>query len=165
LYSVPPDVLANLAYTFEYRYSDGRDPKTYTKNLVEAVERWREVAPQAAGALAYRRGPGFLLVHDRRPGFEPADYRFDGIEAKIYLACDAGNTAAQIHRQLAAAGDDTLDTSEVERYLEELVDVRLMYREGKSFLSLAVAVRNAEAVVPVDTPETNNSTLPVLISR
>jgi ribosomal peptide maturation radical SAM protein 1 len=165
LYSVAPDVLVNLAYTFEHQYSDGRDPKNYTKNLEQAVERWREVGPRAAGTLAYRRGPGFLLVHDRRPGLEPADYRFDGVEAKIYLACDAGNTAAQIYRQLTAEGERGLDASGIERYLEELVDVRLMYREGKSFLSLAIAVRNAQAVVPVDTPETNNNMLPVIISQ
>lgn len=165
LYSVSPDVLANLAYAFEHRYSDGRDPKTYTKDLENAVARWREVAPHSAGTLAYRRGPGFLLVHDRRPGLEPADYRFDDVEAKIYLACDAGNTAAQIYRQLVAEGEDSLDAEEIERYLEELVDVKLMYREGKSFLSLAVAVRNAEAVVLMDTPETNHSTLPVLAIR
>ena len=106
-----------------------------------------------------------MLVHDRRPGLEPADYRFDGVEAKIYLACDAGNTAAQIYRQLTAEGERGLDASGIERYLEELVDVRLMYREGKSFLSLAIAVRNAQAVVPVDTPETNNNMLPVIISQ
>ena len=55
-----------------------------------------------------------MLVQDRRPAFETADYRFDGVEGKIYLACDAGATAAEIHRQFVAEGDDTIDVVEIE---------------------------------------------------
>jgi ribosomal peptide maturation radical SAM protein 1 len=139
LYSIAPDALSNLVYDFECRYSDGRDPRTYTKGLAEAVERWRELKGRAAGSLSYRQGPGFLLVQDRRPGLETADYRFDGIEAKIYLACDAGATAAQICKQFVAEGEDSMDAVEIEDYLQELVEARLMYGEGKSFLSLAIA--------------------------
>jgi ribosomal peptide maturation radical SAM protein 1 len=165
LYSIAPEKLSNLAYDFEYRYSDGRDPLTYTKSLGEAVERWRELKGRAVGSLSYRRGPGFLLVQDRRPGLESADYRFDGIEAKIYLACDAGATAAEIRRQFVAKGDDSMDTVEIENYLEELVEARLMYREGKSFLSLAVAVSSGiGAPPPTQTQEVNTSVLPVLVS-
>ena len=162
LYSVAPEALRNLAYDFEFRYSDGRDPQTYTKDLAEAVERWRQLRQRAVGSLTYRRGPGFLLVQDRRPGLETADYRFDGIEAKIYLACDAGTTAAEICRKFVADGDDNVDAVEIENYLQELVEARLMYREGKTFLSLAVAVSSTEALI--QTQEANNSALPVMIS-
>lgn len=165
LYSIAPEALNNLAYDFEYRYSDGRNPQTYTKDLAEAVERWRELKERAVGSLSYRRGPGFLLVQDRRPGFETADYRFDGVEAKIYLACDAGTTAAEICRQFVAEGDNSIDAVEIENYLQELVEAKLMYREGKSFLSLAVGVINAEAPSPMQTREVNNSALTVMVSR
>jgi ribosomal peptide maturation radical SAM protein 1 len=163
LYSVAPEALSNLAYDFEYRYSDGRDPSTYTKNLAEAVARWRELGGQAAGSLSYRRGPGFLLVQDRRPGLESADYRFDGIEAKIYLACDAGATAADICRQLNAEGGNSMDAIELENYLRELVDARLMYREGKSFLSLAIAVNSAGALPSTLTRDVNTLAQPATV--
>lgn len=140
LYSVGPEALTNLAYDFEFRYLDGRDVESYTKHLAEAVECWQEVKQRSLGSLSYRRGPGFVLVQDRRPGLEAADYRFDGIEAEIYLACDAGATAARIHDQLVARGDNSIDTVEIEAYLRELVEAKLMYREADSFLSLAVAV-------------------------
>jgi ribosomal peptide maturation radical SAM protein 1 len=164
LYSLEPKALNNLAYDFEYRYSDGRDPEAYTRELAEAVERWRELKERAAGSLFYRRGPGFLLVQDRRPGLEAADYRFDGVEAKIYLASDSGTTAAQICRQLVIEGDTSVDEIEVENYLQELVEARLMYREGNSFLSLAIAANSAEAQSPIKTKETVNSSLPVMVS-
>ena len=164
LYAIAPEALSNLAYDFEYRYSDGRDPQTYTKDLAEAVERWSELKERAVGSLSYRRGPGFLLVQDRRPGLEAADYRFDGVEAKIYLACDAGTTAAEICRQLVAEGDNSIDAAEIEVYLQELVEAKLMYREAKTFLSLAVAVSSTEAPPPRQTRETNNSALPMVVS-
>lgn len=166
LYSVAPEAMHNLAYDFEFRYSDGRDPDIYTKELAEAVERWRELKERSIGSLSYRRGPGFLLVQDRRPGFEAADYRFDGIEAKIYLACDAGTTAAEIYRQFVAEGDNSIDAIEIENYLQELVEAKLLYREAKSFLSLAIAARNTGARLPIETPAGGDSTLlPVVVSK
>jgi ribosomal peptide maturation radical SAM protein 1 len=164
LYSLAPEALNNLAYDFEYRYSDGRDPDAYTRELAETVERWRELKERAAGSLFYRRGPGFLLVQDRRPGLEAADYRFDGIEAKIYLACDSGATAAQISRQLVTESGNSIDEVEIDGYLQELVEAKLMYREGNSFLSLAVAVCSAEDPLTLKTKETVNSSLPVMAS-
>jgi ribosomal peptide maturation radical SAM protein 1 len=164
LYSIAPEALSNLAYDFEYRYSDGRDPETYSRGLAKAVERWHELKHGSLGSLTYRRGPGFLLVQDRRPGLETADYRFDGIEARIYLACDAGTTAAQIYSQIVAEGDTSLDLSAIEVYLQELVEAKLMYREGKSFLSLAIGVTGIETPFPRLSPENNSSALPVMVS-
>jgi len=164
LYSLEPKALNNLAYDFEYRYSDGRDPEAYTRELAGAVERWRELKERAAGSLFYRRGPGFLLVQDRRPGLEAADYRFDSVEAKIYLSCDTGTIAALICMQLVIEGDTSVDEVEIENYLQELVEAKLMYREGNSFLSLAIAARNAEVQSPIKTKETANSSLPVMVS-
>jgi ribosomal peptide maturation radical SAM protein 1 len=141
LYSVSSEALNNLAYEFDHRYLDGRKPDTYVAGLGDAVERWRKFSEDGPGYLCYRRGPGFLSVQDRRAGLEAADYRFDGIEEKIYLACDAGATADQLSTQLAMEGDEELDAQEIEEYLDDLVQARLMYREGNRFLSLAIPVR------------------------
>lgn len=143
LYSVSPEALSNLAYDFEHRYLDGRDPETYVGGLRDAVDRWRQFSTDGPGYLYYRRGPGFLSVVDRRAGLEAADYRFDGIEEKIYLACDAGATADQLSAQFAVDGNDKLDAKEIEEFLDDLVQARLMYREGNCFLSLAIPVSTA----------------------
>ncbi len=71
LYPVPPDALQNIAYDFGHRYLDGRDPATYIGGLAEAVQRWRDVGPSAAGSLVYRCGPGFVLVQIGVPGLSP----------------------------------------------------------------------------------------------
>jgi hypothetical protein len=100
LYDVSPQILAGIAYDYEHRYADGRDPSQYTEVAKAAVEEWQKVNRNSFGTLTYRRGPGFLTVHDRRSGFEPADYDFDETEARIYLAIDAGASAESVHREL-----------------------------------------------------------------
>jgi ribosomal peptide maturation radical SAM protein 1 len=137
LYDVPADLLTNLAYDFAHRYDDGRDPELYTKGVRAAVEKWRASSKEGFGSLRYRRGPGFLNVHDRRPGIEPADYYFEGAEAKIYLGCDAGASPSELCTQLATEGED-LELAEITEFLDELVIARLMYREDNRYLALAV---------------------------
>ena len=146
LYAVTPALLSNIAYDFGHRYDDGRDPENYTQGLREAVEAWRESNKTGFGSLRYRRGPGFLIVQDRRPGLETADYRFEGTEAEIYLACDAGATPAELYRLLAKDNDDTPDTDEIKEFLDKLVEARLMYCEENCYLSLGLAItRNGAA--------------------
>lgn len=144
LYAVPPEALSKIAYIFDYRHLDGRDPADYSDKLGDAVQRWRERSPSDARSLFYRCGPGFIVGYDRRPGFESADYRFEGVTAKIYLGCDSGATPNALHAALVAEGYDTFSIEELEEYLNGLVDSRLMYREGNQFLSLAVAWPGAQ---------------------
>jgi len=144
LYDIPKATLWNLAYDFEHAYSDGRNLE-YTQSTWAAVKRWRELGPAARRGLSYRRGPGFLTVSDRRPGFESADYRFEGPEAAIYLGCDAGASVAMLHGSLAGLGFTEFDEEEIEGYLSELVALNLVLREGNTFLSLAVAEKASRA--------------------
>jgi hypothetical protein len=81
LYPVSQETLHDLAYDFTFRHLDGRDPDVYAADVREAVRKWQESAASAVGSLIHRRGPGFVLVQDRRPGLESADYLFEGVEA------------------------------------------------------------------------------------
>jgi len=143
LYAIPEDALANLAYDYGHRYLDGRDPEDYIGATEDAVQRWRDLGKSAARSLSYRRGPGFLTIRDRRPGFDSANYQFDGVEARLYLGCDAGATPAELCAQL---GDDAdgLSADEIAEYLNELVDAGLVYREGQRYLALAIAARHPQ---------------------
>jgi ribosomal peptide maturation radical SAM protein 1 len=140
LYPVSSETLHDLAYDFTFRHLDGRDPDVYTADVREAVRKWQESAASAVGSLIHRRGPGFVLVQDRRPGLESADYLFEGVEAAIYLACDGGATPQEIAAALRAEGESDIDDQEIAGYLEELVEARLVYGEQNRFLALAIAL-------------------------
>ncbi len=102
--------------------------------LKNAVKDWIAWAPYSA--LAWRQGPGFLEVIDnRRPDAPARRYVLDETTAAIYLACDAGATAIDVHRHLAPAVSIGLD--EVQSTLDELMVPHLLYVEDGRYLSLS----------------------------
>jgi ribosomal peptide maturation radical SAM protein 1 len=129
--------LAEIVYSFEFGYRDGRDPDTYTAALRRRVREWQSTGRGAIGTLRYRRGPGFLIVTDRRPGLEPAEYRLGEAEARIYLACEDGATAEEAWRaaRSSASGPAARD---VRAFLDELVGSRLACRIDGRYLALAL---------------------------
>jgi ribosomal peptide maturation radical SAM protein 1 len=146
VYDADEATLMDLAYTFEYRHLDGRDPDAYAAPLRRAVEGWYASAPTSYRALRYRRGPGLLVVEDRRSGLECGDYSLADPAAEIYLACEAGATVQQVCEALAAGGTSHLDSDQVRDILDELVARRLMYEENRRYLALALPATLLEAV-------------------
>jgi ribosomal peptide maturation radical SAM protein 1 len=144
VYDADEATLADLAYTFEYRHLDGREPEAYVTAFQEAIEAWREASPSSYRALRYRRGAGLLVIYDRRVGLEMADYVFEEHEARIYLACEDGATAAQAWASLGPARTTDLDVDDVREFLDELVGLRLVFEENGRYLALAL---------PPDLPE------------
>jgi len=133
--------LEDLAYSFDYRYLDGRQPQDYVQNLRQAVEDWQSHTSSTFGSLRSRRGPGFLVVEDRRPNREPVEYGMGEREAAIYLACDAGATPAGIRESLRARGLPCPHVEEIGEFLEELREARLVYEEDGRYLALALPAR------------------------
>ena len=139
VYDVDDATLMDLAYTFEYRHGDGRDPDEYVLPLRREVDAWRAGQASSYRALRYRRGPGFLLVQDRRLPLEHADYEFDDTEAQIYLACEDGATAARISETLRATGAADPGIAAIREFLDDLVARRLVYEEAGRYLALALS--------------------------
>lgn len=129
--------LDDLAYTFEYRHVDGRDPESYVGTMRAALKQWL-VRPMPR-ALLWSRGPGFVTIVDERPGLPHARYTLDDTEAAIYLACDVGASAARVRETLLATGVDAPDVAEIADFLAELTAAGLLYEEGGRYLSLAIA--------------------------
>jgi ribosomal peptide maturation radical SAM protein 1 len=132
--------LTDLAYSFNARYLDGRDVARDFAPAAQAVAAWRAAWPADAGALRYRRGPGFLRIWDGRAGRQ-ASFVLDDTEARIYLACDAGARPAAIVRALERESPTAPAVAEVRELLDALVDERLVFSEDGRYLSLALAER------------------------
>jgi len=136
----------DLAYIFHYAHEDGRNPNNYMTKLREQVDYWKNEF-RVDGVLEWRRGPGFLLIRDRRPSLEKYDYSLAETEARIYLACDEGATAFNVWKLLRADGDKAVSPEEVEDFLDEMTAARLMYKEDDLYLSLAVPMNPRPASV------------------
>ena len=137
IYDVAPATLFDLAYFFAAEHTDGRDPAVHTAPLVAAIERWNANSSRSYRSLRYRRGPGFVVIDDHRPGLGPRRFELDELEAAIYLACDAGESAAAVRERVAAIDPD-LGVDEIREFLDDMVAAGLMYREADRYLSLAL---------------------------
>lgn len=133
VYPLPPESVAKLAYFFEYKYADGRDPKLYMQPVIDQVQEWKK---NRGGDLVKRYGddPELMLEDTRRPE-APRFYPFNGLQREIYDYCDEIQSRSGIAEFAAARGGAP---ASVDPFLEQLVSERLMLREGNQYLSLAV---------------------------
>jgi ribosomal peptide maturation radical SAM protein 1 len=138
LYHVDARTLNDISYDFKHRYDDERDPVSYTKPVKEAVRTWQEIYKAGGSSLRYRRGPGFLIIQDRRPNLGSNDYHLGESEARIYLACDGGATVETICDELSEGSTATPSRHQVNEFLDNLVEARLLYEEDGRYLSLAL---------------------------
>ena len=136
--------LNDIAYDFAHTYDDGRDPSGYMAKIKAFAKQWRDSHKKGASKLTYRRGPGFVVISDRRANLEASDYHLEEREADIYLLCDAGTTPMGIWKALQKKGRTNLTVEEIKGFLDQLVDARLVYEEDGLYLSLAVPT-NVEA--------------------
>ncbi len=133
VYALQPESVANLAYFFEYQYADGRKPATYMQPVLDSVREWKR---NQTGDLVkvYGRESELTLV-DTRCGGSAREYPLHGIEREIYELCDEIQNLSSLLDFAAGRGTER---APVEVLLDELVDKRLMLREGNLYLALAV---------------------------
>ncbi|MGA9995416.1 MAG: RiPP maturation radical SAM C-methyltransferase [Pyrinomonadaceae bacterium] len=139
-YPCDESTLSNLAYSFDYRYVDNQRPETYIGAIKQTIDDWQANHKAGDGSLQYHKGPDFLVINDRRPNLEPCNYRLGEQEARIYLACDSGATPKAIWEALNSDGGVRITVEEIEEYLDELAEARLVYEEDGRYLSLAIPV-------------------------
>ncbi len=147
LYDVSARDLLELAYNFSFSYADGRDPESYVAALRAVVGEWDAAFARTGNrALRYYRGPNFIRIRDLRfSGRERALFLAEA-EAAVYLACEEGATAREIRQSLADGAARDLSEAEIARFLDGLVEERLVYFEDGKYLSLAIPA-NAEAEI------------------
>jgi ribosomal peptide maturation radical SAM protein 1 len=135
VYPFPEASLRRLAYQFDFDYADGRDPSSYTADLVQMIEYWR--TNYCPGALTSISDGQVLVIHDRRPGTKQARHELSGIQKAAYEYCDEARAVQAVHRHLLGLGYEVAWETLCQQ-LEGWVEERLMLSEREWFLSLAV---------------------------
>src|SRR5438046_3762454 len=129
VYATDEAILSDLAYDVIHEYGDGSDPSKHLQIVKPIIELWREGFRGGINSLTYKRGPGFLTISDRRSNLESSDYHLADSEARIYLLCDAGATAASIWNSMREQGLE-VSRKQINEFLEMMVAARLLYEEG-----------------------------------
>lgn len=110
-------------------------------SLRNKFNRWREdyysARKEGMSLLSYRDAGSFIKITDYRGG--RSHITLQGYNRKLYLFCDSIKSWKQIV-------DEFPDWKEVDlrAVLEQLVALKLMYKEGDNYLSLAIRYHDVE---------------------
>jgi ribosomal peptide maturation radical SAM protein 1 len=130
-HSLAEDDRAQIAYYFDADYPD--DSANYTRGTVQAVREWQSRTDAVLDAFP---APRFIRIVDTRTCGELKEYQFDGIAAEVYLLCDAAKTVRALIDTPSVRAQAT--EGEVTALLKQFIELGLMIRAGKQYLSLAV---------------------------
>jgi len=138
IYPFVPDVLKNLSYYFTFNYQSSQDVDEYTRPVTEACETWKEIHDSCD--LFYLEKNEKIFIWDQRPIASQSLTILSGFQKTLYTACDTIRSLTQLKKLLKNQNDKTCTDMEVERFLEPILRQKLMIKEGKRYLSLAVSV-------------------------
>ena len=138
VYPFSGDVLARIAYYYDYDYADGRDPLDYAGPVLEAIDRWREIYGTVTLRL-WDREDGVLILTDTRPCATQFQRRLTGLERQIYLLCDTGRSLRYLVEHAAQLPAATpRDAGQIQQLLDQWVGQRIMACLDDRYLSLAL---------------------------
>ncbi|MBI5556132.1 MAG: RiPP maturation radical SAM protein 1 [Deltaproteobacteria bacterium] len=105
--------------------------------VVAKVKRWRDYhrkpGKTAGCLLSYRDGGDFLIIRQVLPDGKVLRHRLLGVSRQIYLSC-----AAIVDLPALALQFPSFPRDKIEKFLDDLVAKRLVFKENNRFLSLAV---------------------------
>jgi ribosomal peptide maturation radical SAM protein 1 len=146
--------LARLAYFFDFEYEDGRNPNSYVTAVSNAVTLWRNARFQADQTLrpkldATIQAGGAIHIADTRACAVANEHELSGVDAQVFLACDAAQSRQGLERHLASAKNrervatvdghnGTISSDSISDSLDRLVAARLFVHMDNQFVSLPV---------------------------
>ncbi|MDA8233192.1 MAG: RiPP maturation radical SAM C-methyltransferase [Clostridia bacterium] len=138
IYPFHDEQVRNIAYSFDFDYSSGIDPKTYVMDVINFIDQWRNNPPY--GKLSYKEGEnGGLILKDSRIKNSLHEITLQPTEKEAYLFCDQIQTPGQVTSFLRKKFNNKgISEKGVLDFLDSLVTSRLMVTNGEHYLAIAV---------------------------
>lgn len=133
--------LDELAYTFDGDFHGKDSIPNYIEPLKEEVEIWKQCWTQhrEPPLLAFeQRQDGKVVIYDTRPCRLTPQEELEGETAIVYLACDERRKFRSLAKEIGEKmGKQYSGDTNLRCCLDDLVERRLMLREGNWYLTLA----------------------------
>jgi len=137
----PEDICRNLPLMIQAYRGDLTYQKKIWKPVKKKISDWhKQYTETQRGSsdtpiLSFRDGRDFMIIRQKRFRTEPAVHRLVGVSRDIYLFCRKHRSIKAIFSAFSGISDDT-----ILKFLQMMVDKKLMFAEKNRYLSLASAV-------------------------
>jgi ribosomal peptide maturation radical SAM protein 1 len=136
LYPLPEAALRNIAPTFDFDYSPGREPASAVAGLRSELARWQREVDAGAPRLVLQADGTAVLIDDRGAG-SPSEEKLDVFDTLVCSACDDICTREALDELVRdRLGDSTGE--QLDARLARLVQRRVLVGRGGRYLSLAL---------------------------
>jgi ribosomal peptide maturation radical SAM protein 1 len=138
----PPEILKALVLMFQDARGGVKAQEQLWRPVKRVVKAWSKAyaslhsSAKSKPILSYLDGGDILMIFERRYGAEDMTHRLKGASREIYLLCEQHRSAEEIVGRFAGLGE-----GKVLSFLNMMVGKKLMFREGESYLSLAVPMK------------------------
>jgi hypothetical protein len=138
----PPEILQALVLMFQDARGGLKAQEQLWRPVKRAVKAWNKAyaslhsSAKSKPILSYLDGGDILMIFERRYGAEDMTHRLKGASREIYLLCEQHRPPGEIVGRFARIGEE-----KVLPFLNMMVGKKLMFREGDSYLSLAVPMK------------------------
>lgn len=159
IYPFPESDLAEIAYFYDYQHGDGLDPTSYINPTLDKLEEWNRLRHDGQATLTmHASGDGLLVINDARPNAVQKQTTLYGWQRDIYEFCDQVRPLSAIRKHVAewlkgnaadGVAEAEISETQVRDFLNHLVSLRVMARDGEQYLSLAIPAATTTAAKPV----------------
>ena len=137
LYPFPEESLRKIAYYFDYGYKSGINSFSYVKEVVEFIQDWQK-SPERGTLKSIVSEDGRLFLVDTRSCAVRNHFVLSGIDRKVYEYCDSIRSCDSVTKHLNRVFQKSFNEKQVRKFLNALVENRLMVTDNKHYLSLAI---------------------------
>jgi len=147
LYPFPSEEVMEMVYYFDFDYADGRRANAHAAGALEIARAWMADDDRGMLSLAVTEDGSVHLDESRRTvTTDPARIVLEGWRAAVFLACDRAKGAREL-LELPEVQAESVSEGELREFLADCVRRRLMVRNDRSWLNVAVHVPAREPAV------------------
>jgi ribosomal peptide maturation radical SAM protein 1 len=132
----PREILAQLTMLIDAGQGTRGRQHILWRPVRARMKEWAEFHRQRTDpgpALKYRDGGEFIIIRQERPGQPVLHHRLHGLSRQLYLAC-----ATPVARKSLLKKSKSITGQQLDAFLRDLEQKRLLFRHGDDCLSLAV---------------------------
>ena len=132
----PREILAQLAMLIDVGKGGRGQQQALWRPVRTKMRAWAEFHRQRTDpgpALSYRDGGEFIIIRQARPGQPVLHHRLQGLSRRLYLAC-----ATPVTRKSLLKKNKSITGQQLDAFLGDLEQKRLLFRHGDKLLALAV---------------------------